>query len=764
MLSKTLKSTLHNALTTAKEYKHEYTTLEHLLLALMEDNDARAALTSCEINLDLLNKKLDNFLSNDLQGMILKAVKESQPTAGFQRVIHRATMHLNKTNKSEITGADILAEVFSEQDSYAVLFLTEQKLTRQKVENYLKHPMLNTPNKSDFLEFRHFDSDQKNFETPKKEEDTSPDCLSKYCINLNEMALAKKIDTLIGREVEIERVIEILCRRNKNNPLIVGEPGVGKTAIVEGLSSLIATANITKTLKETVIYSLDMGALVAGTKYRGDFEERLKQVINNIQKLPSAILFIDEIHTIIGAGSNNGGSLDASNLLKPMLARGTLRCIGSTTFKEYQNYFEKDAALARRFQKIVIDEPSLELAIQMLKGLKSFYEIHHNVVYEDKALEAAVILSDRYINDRRLPDKAIDVMDEAGAHIKLNKKAPQDKITITESDIENIIAKIAHIPSKTISQDELEKILRLEEELKAHIFGQDLAIEELVNAIKLSKAGLRDHDKPIGCYLFSGPTGVGKTKLAKTLAKALSMELHRFDMSEYMEKHSISRLIGSPPGYVGFDQGGLLTDEVRNSPHSIVLLDEIEKAHPDIHNILLQLMDYGKVTDNNGISVNFCNTIVILTTNAGAASVNKNNMGFNELKQIVSNSKESNEHINHTFSPEFRNRLDAIIEFNPLSEEAIIKIVNQYFEKLENQLSDKNISITVDNKAKEYLSDIGFDTYRGARELERIIDKKIKQPLAEEIIAGTLTKGDTIHIEFDGKTNELKFNYPEMAV
>ncbi|MCT4634832.1 MAG: AAA family ATPase [Rickettsiales bacterium] len=755
MLSKTLESTLNYALNLAKEYKHEYATLEHLLMALIEDNDARKALLSCKVNLDSLTRSLDNFLSDDLQTMILKTIKESKPTARFQRVIHKASMNANKTSKHKINGADILAEIFSEQDSYAVLFLTKHKVTPRAIEKYTKQDIINSSDSINLSTIEH--------KTQKKSIDDDTNILNKYCINLNEMALAKKVDSLIGRDTEIERVIEVLCRRNKNNPLIVGEPGVGKTAIVEGLSSLLATEKVNKALKGSVIYSLDMGSLVAGTKYRGDFEERLKQVINKIKELPSAILFIDEIHTIIGAGSNNGSSLDAGNLLKPMLARGSIRCIGSTTFKEYQNHFEKDAALARRFQKVVIDEPSYKVAIEMLKGLKSFYENHHNVKYEDDAIEAAVILSDRYINDKRLPDKAIDVMDEAGARIKLNKKNPNDKAAVTENDIENIIAKIVHIPPKTISKDESETIQGLEDELRSQIFGQDRAIEELVDAIKLEKAGLRDHAKPIGCYLFSGPTGVGKTRLSQALAKALSMELHRFDMSEYMEKHSVSRLIGSPPGYVGFDQGGLLTDKVRKHPHSVVLLDEIEKAHPDIHNLLLQLMDYGRLTDSNGIAVNFCNSIVILTTNAGAASLNKNKMGFSELKQMVNNSKESNEHINRTFSPEFRNRLDAIIEFSPLSEEAIDKIISQYFVNLSEQLAEKDITITVDDTAKEYLSDIGFDKYRGARELERIIDKKIKQSLADEIIAGTLTKGGAVHIGLNTEINKLKFNYLEMA-
>jgi ATP-dependent Clp protease ATP-binding subunit ClpA len=746
MLSQSLEETLHRALLLAKEYKHEYATLEHLLLALIEDQDAREVFEECKINVKLLADRIEKFLNNDLQQMLLGEIVESRPTAGFQRVIHKAAMRVDAAKKPEIKGSDLLAEIFSEQDSYAVLFLTEKKLTRQMVLN-----CLNDLPKQEFLKKATSSSVQA------KEGSNNP--LDLYCTNLNMLALEHKMDTLVGRQDEVDRVIEVLCRRNKNNPLLVGEPGVGKTAIVEGLASYLVSDEVNPALKGAVIYSLDMGALVAGTKYRGDFEERLKQVIAKLQELAFAILFIDEIHTIIGAGSNNGGSLDAGNLLKPMLARGGLRCVGSTTFKEYQNYFEKDAALARRFQKIVIEEPSIEEAIDMLKGLQSFYEKHHNVEYEKKAIEAAVRLSARYINDRRLPDKAIDVIDEAGSYAKLNEDNISSKVLIDVDDIENIIAKMANIPTKTISQKESERILGLEAILKSQVFGQDRAIEELVDAIKVQKAGLRDHHKPIGCYLFSGPTGVGKTKLAKILAECLNMDLHRFDMSEYMEKHSISRLIGTPPGYVGFEQGGLLTDAVRNSPHSVVLLDEIEKSHPDIHNILLQIMDYGTATDSNGIAVNFCNSIIIMTTNAGAISINRNNIGFSELKQIVSNTKESNEHINQTFSPEFRNRLDAVIEFNPLSEEAIDKIVEQYFQNLIKQLAEKEIVIEIDREVIEYLGDIAFDTYRGARELERIIDKKVKQVLAEEIIAGQLNDGDKVVIGMNLQTKELKFHY-----
>ncbi len=766
MLSKNLELTLHRALNSAKEYKHEYATLEHLVLALSEDPDASTALTECDVNLNILCEKLRYFLNNELQAIILKSVKESKPTAGFQRVIHRAAIQVHALGKQEITGVNVLAEIFSEQDSYAVLFLSEQNLTRQDIMNYISQGMVSQDSNIALglgLQGAPYKKNEEDSSLLGKEE-TDP--LAKYCVNLNKLATEQKIDALIGREVEIERTIEVLCRRNKSNPILVGDPGVGKTAIAEGLALYLTTNRVPDALKGSVIYSLDMGSLVAGTRYRGDFEERLKQVVKKVQELPSAILFIDEIHTIIGAGSTNGSALDAGNLLKPMLARGNFRCIGSTTFKEYQNHFEKDAALARRFQKIIVDEPSIDAAITMLKGLKAFYEKHHNVEYTDKAIEMAVILSDRYINDRRLPDKAIDVIDEAGAHCKLqsNNQDSAAKIKVTEEDVENIIAKMVHIPVKTIAQDESEQIHGLEALLKSKVFGQDRAIEELVGVIKLEKAGLREHEKPMGCYLFSGPTGVGKTKLAKELAAALNMELHRFDMSEYMEKHSISRLIGAPPGYVGFDQGGLLTDDIRKSPYSVVLLDEIEKAHPDIYNIMLQVMDYGRVTDSNGVSVNFCNTIVIMTTNAGAVAVNKNNIGFNELKQIVANTRESNEHINNTFSPEFRNRLDAIIEFSPLSTEVIIQIVDQYLYILATQLTEKDISMVINTKAKEYLCDVGFDTYNGARELERIIDKKIKKTLADEILFGKLKKGGTVNVDLDKEKNELKFGYLESVV
>ena len=746
MLSENLTLTLRKAFQKATDHRHEYATLEHLLLALAEDPDASTALIECSIDVGLLCNKVNYFLNNDLHEIILPEVKESKPTAAFQRVTHKAAIHTQTLNKKEITGVDILAELFSEKDSYAALFLADAKLTHKKVLQYLKKSTTPAENNISKPILKVADISPKS-----KEESSNP--LDKFCINLNKLALDNKIDALISRDDELERLTEVLSRRSKNNPLLIGEPGVGKTAIVEGLALHIVTNKVPEILKGAVIYSLDLGALVAGTKFRGDFEERLKQVINGIQNIESAILFIDEIHTIIGAGSTQGGGLDVGNLLKPMLARGSLRCIGSTTFKEYQNYFEKDAALARRFQKITVDAPSVENAITMLKGLKSFYEKYHNVEYSDQAISEAVILSDRYISDRHLPDKAIDIIDEAGAHCRLHNKN-----LVTEDDIERIISKMAHIPVKKIAQDESEQMGDLTKILKTHIFGQDHAIDELVSVLKLSKAGLRSHAKPMGCYLFSGPSGVGKTELAKQVSTALSMELHRYDMSEYMEKHSVSRLIGTPPGYVGFEQGGMLTDKVRKAPYAVVLMDEIEKAHPDIHNILLQIMDYGKATDTNGLSIDFSHTIVIMTTNAGVA-INKHNIGFNELEQIVTNSKESNEHISRSFSPEFRNRLDAIIEFAPLSGEIISQIVDKYLMTLKAQLDEQHITTEIDEQAKEYICNIGFDTYNGARELERIIDKRLKQPLAEEILFGDLKDGGNVHVKLEN--NELKFHCTE---
>jgi ATP-dependent Clp protease ATP-binding subunit ClpA len=767
MLAKNLEISLHKALSIAREYKHEYSTLEHLLLALTEDPDAKTVLTGCNVNIGELVSKLKNFLQTELNALIAENIKETKPTAGFQRVVHRAAIHAHATGKKEVNGANVLAEIFSEHESYAAYFLNEYNITRLDVLNYLAHGMVKYENLSN--EERNIsngfaavnknpdeesEADEENNDSSVSQKDTkeSLNALNAYCINLNKKAEEEEIDILIGREEEIERTIEILCRRTKNNPLYVGEPGVGKTAIAEGLALRIVRGNVPAILKNAVIFALDMGALVAGTRYRGDFEERIKTVIKEIQKLPYAVLFIDEIHTIIGAGSTNGSSLDAGNLLKPALARGNFRCIGSTTFKEYQTHFEKDRALVRRFQRIVVEAPSVENTIKILRGLKPYYEDHHKVHYTAGAIEAAVTLSERYINDRNLPDKAIDVLDEAGAHQKLITGSKQRRV-VTVKDIENIISKIVHIPTKSISTDDAQKLQNLETNLKSVIYGQDKAIQELASAIKLARAGLRNHKKPIGSYLFSGPTGVGKTELARQLAQLISMELLRFDMSEYMEQHSVSRLIGSPPGYVGFDQGGLLTDAVNKTPYAVVLLDEIEKAHHDVYNLLLQIMDYGKLTDHNGRNINFCNTIVIMTTNAGAYEMSKSPLGFGREER----EGEDKEQIEKLFTPEFRARLDAVIPFSPLSSETIKAIVDKFIQQLEAQLADKGIRIEIDKEVRKFLAIKGYDKKSGARKLEKLLDEKIKKSLADEILFGKLVKGGKVQVFLDGENFKFKF-------
>lgn len=778
MLSKNLELSLHRALNFAKEFHHEYATLEHLLLALTEDPDAAYVMHGCSVNLAALSKKLRRFLEHELTALVTDDGTETKPTAGFQRVIHRAAIHVHSSGKKEVSGANILSELFSERESHAVYYLSEQHLTAADVMNFIHHGIMKSNNANEQpmplsastdSEQDHTDSDTNDTaasssthphhnaaantgNTTSKEKKELPNALANFCINLNKQAEEGKIDILIGREKEIERTVEILCRRTKNNPLYVGEPGVGKTAIAEGLALRIVRRTVPDILKNAVIFALDMGALMAGTRYRGDFEERLKAIIKEIEKFPSAILFIDEIHTIIGAGATSGGSLDASNLLKPALARGSFRCIGSTTYKEFQIHFEKDRALVRRFQKIVVDAPSVAHTIKILRGLKPYYEEHHNVHYTQAALEAAAKLSDRYIYDRYLPDKAIDVLDEAGAHYK-SSTAGKKRKTVTVKDIETIIAKIANIPVKSISTDEARKLQHLETELKATIFGQDRAIEELSSAIKLSRAGLRHHHKPIGCYVFSGPTGVGKTELAKQLAQFMNMELLRFDMSEYMESHSVSRLIGSPPGYVGFDQGGMLTDAIHKTPHAVVLLDEIEKAHSDIYNILLQVMDYGALTDHNGRTTNFCNTIIIMTTNAGAFEMNRNPLGFGQSDR----SDEDKIAINRLFTPEFRNRLDAIIPFASLSSDTVVFVVKKFLQQLEAQLADRGVRILIDETVRQYLATHGYNKDQGARPLERLIEQKIKKTLADQILFGALRKGGTVNVSFIN--DELQFNY-----
>jgi ATP-dependent Clp protease ATP-binding subunit ClpA len=731
MLSQNLEATLKRSMELAKNYGHEYITLEHLLLSLLEDKDIFVILQAVKIS--QLRGKLDRFLNDELQSIILKQSKESAPTVSFQRVINRATIKASKLNQPEITGVNILLEIFAEKDSFATAFLLESEVNYRLISQHLER--INYLKLSD-----------NNVNSPKNAPVESS--LEKFCINLNKLALENKLDQLVDRDEEINRVIEILSRRSKNNPLLIGEPGVGKTAIVEGLALRIINKQVPPILEDAVILSIDMGLLIAGTKFRGDFEERLKKIIEESKTIPKSILFIDEIHTIVGAGLTQGGGMDAGNILKPALARGELRCVGATTFKEYQLYIEKDAALARRFQKVTIDEPSEEETIEIIQGIKNLYENYHKVKYSQEALESAVILSNRYINNRKLPDKAIDVIDEAGASARINNKAE-----VTEEDIEKIIAKIVHIPFDSVAKDESEQMMELSQHLKLCIFGQDAAIDELVNNLKLAKAGLKDHEKPQGCFLFSGPSGVGKTELAKQLAILLNMEFSRFDMSEYMEQNSASRLIGTAPGYVGFDQGGLLTDAVKKAPYSIILLDEIEKSHADIHNLMLQIMDYGQINDNNGMAVNFCHSIIIMTSNSGVKP--NNNIGFNQLQHISSNIKESNEYIKQSFSPEFRNRLDAIIEFSPLSNNVISKIFDKYIKDLKEQLAEKEISIEIDEKAEEFICNIGVNSYNGARELEKIIDRKLKQIIAEEIICGNIKEGETILVIMDTDKNEL---------
>lgn len=737
MLSRNLEHTLHRALAHANGRRHEFATLEHLLLALTEDADAVAVMRACGIDLDVLRQDLQNYIDTELQGLIHPGAEEAKPTSSFQRVLQRAAIHVQSSGREEVTGANVLVALFSERESNAVYFLQQQEMTRFDAVNYISHGIAKTGVQDEEIMSPH-GADDGDEPTVKK----GRAALEAYCINLNDKAGQGGIDPLIGREQEVERTIQILCRRSKNNPLYVGEPGVGKTAIAEGLARRIVEGDVPDVLKNDVIYSLDMGALLAGTRYRGDFEERLKSVLHELQSIDGAVLFIDEIHTIIGAGATSGGAMDASNLLKPALADGRLRCIGSTTYKEYRNHFEKDRALVRRFQKIDVAEPSIEDAIKILRGLKKIYEEHHGVVYTEEALRGAVELSARYIGDRKLPDKAIDVIDEVGAmQMLLPEGKRKKKITLTE--IEDIVAKIARIPAKTVSKDDREVLANLERDLKTMVFGQDPAIHALTDAIKLARAGLRDPEKPIGCYLFSGPTGVGKTEVAKQLSKTLGLELSRFDMSEYMERHSVSRLIGAPPGYVGFEQGGLMTDKVDQHPHSVLLLDEIEKAHPDLYNILLQVMDYGKLTDNNGKTIDFRNVILIMTTNAGAAELAKPAMGFERSAR----EGDDEEAINRAFSPEFRNRLDAIIPFRPLGPDTIGRVVDKFVIQLEAQLADRGVTISLSDAARAWLGRKGYDPAMGARPLGRVIQEHVKKPLADQLLFGVLVDGGAVEID-----------------
>ena len=746
MLSSNLEKTLKDAYQLATKNNHEYVTLEYLLFALIDDSDASAVLNACGINTKILREKLEEFISKELSNLKDNFSGEPKLTSGFQRVLQRAAIHVQSNGREEVTGANLLIAIFSEKESYALYFLSQQNMSRLDAVQFISHGIAKVKDG----ESNNFSEDDLNNKQSTNQK--TKDALDEFCVNLNIKAKNGGIDNLIGRKNEVDRTIQILCRRQKNNPLFVGDPGVGKTAIAEGLAKRIVEKDVPEIILDAVVYSLDMGSLLAGTKYRGDFEERLKEVLKNLQKKKKAILFIDEIHTVIGAGATSGGSMDASNLLKPSLSNGSLRCIGSTTYKEFKNYFEKDRALVRRFQKIDIKEPTKDESIKILEGLKGYYEKHHNIKYSSGAIISAVELSNKYIGDRKLPDKAIDVIDEAGASQYLLPVAKRKKI-ITEKEIESVVALIARIPPKTISNNDKESLMSLERDLKNFVFGQDKAIQELSSSIKLARAGLREDGKPIGSYLFSGPTGVGKTEVAKQLSNTLGVKLLRFDMSEYMERHTVSRLIGAPPGYVGFDQGGLLTDGVDQNPHCVLLLDEIEKAHFDLFNILLQVMDYGKLTDHNGKTIDFRNVILIMTTNAGAADISKKKIGFNSSRSNT----DSVEAINKTFSPEFRNRIDSIIYFNHLSEDIVLSIVDKFIIEIEALLDDKGVTLSINKESKEFLAKKGYDEIYGARELGRIMQDEIKKPMAEELIFGMISNGG--HVDITLKNNKINFKF-----
>ena len=750
MLSRNLEQTLHRALALATERNHEYATLEHLLLSLTEDRDSVAVLRACGVDLEQLPRDLTDFIDNELSDIGRSRDGEPKPTAGFQRVVQRAVIHVQSSGREEVTGANVLVALFSERESHAVYFLQLHDMSRLDAVNYISHGIAKVTGESRPQTVRGADEDSAEDKGMQKGEEA----LEAYCVNLNRKAEEGRIDPLIGRQKEIERTIQILCRRNKNNPLYVGDSGVGKTAIAEGLAKRIVDGDVPEVLSGATIYCLDMGALLAGTRYRGDFEERLKSVMTELENTEGSILFIDEIHTIIGAGATSGGSMDASNILKPSLASGKLRCMGSTTYKEYRSYFEKDRALARRFQKIDIYEPSVEDTVKILRGLKPYFEKFHMVRYTAEALRSAVELSARYINDRKLPDKALDVIDEVGASRMLVPKKKRRK-TVTVRDVEKVVAQIARIPPKSVTVDDRKALKNLKRDLKTMVFGQDAAIESLSSAIKLSRAGLREPEKPVGSYLFCGPTGVGKTEVARQLALTMGVELVRFDMSEYMERHSVSRLIGAPPGYVGFDQGGLLTDAIDHQPHSVLLLDEIEKAHPDLFNILLQVMDHGKLTDHNGKSIDFRNVVLIMTTNAGAADLVKPAIGF----EREGRAGDDMEAIEKMFTPEFRNRLDAIIQFKSLPPEVVAKVVDKFIMELELQLEDRNVTIELNGPAREMLAKKGYDEKFGARPLARVIQEKIKKPLAEELLFGKLAKGGVVLVKV--KKNKFVFEYPD---
>ena len=742
--SRHLEETLHRAVGYANERNHEYATLEHLLLALADDPEAATVLRACSVDLAALKSGLTSYVDNDLMALVVEDGEDAKPTAGFQRVIQRAVIHVQSSGRDEVTGANVLVAVFSERESHAAYFLQEQDMTRYDAVNFIAHGIA----KKAGGETRPARAGA----SPEDAEDaaaakTGGEALEAYCVDLNEKSRNGKIDPLIGRQAEVDRAIQILCRRTKNNPLLVGDPGVGKTAIAEGLARKIVNHEVPDVLEGATIYSLDMGALLAGTRYRGDFEERLKQVVKELETHDNAILFIDEIHTVIGGGATSGGAMDASNLLKPALASGSLRCMGSTTYKEYRQHFEKDRALARRFQKIDVNEPTVDDTIKILKGLKTSYEGHHKLRYTDAAIRTAVELSARYMTDRKLPDKAIDVIDEAGASQMLLPESKRKKV-IGQKEVEAVIARMARIPPKSVSKSDTEGLRELERDLNRVVFGQSAAIEQVSAAMKLARAGLRDPQKPIGAFLFSGPTGVGKTEVAKQLASTLGIEMLRFDMSEYMERHTVSRLIGAPPGYVGHDQGGLLTDAVDQHPHAVVLLDEIEKAHPDVYNILLQVMDNGQLTDAIGKKVDFRNVVLIMTTNAGAADNARAAIGFGRGKVEGEDEKA----IQRLFAPEFRNRLDAIVAFKALDAETIRSVVTKFILQLEAQLADRNITIELTDEANDWLAKNGFDELYGARPLARVIQEHIKKPLADDILFGRLTRGGHVKVELkDGK-------------
>jgi ATP-dependent Clp protease ATP-binding subunit ClpA len=747
--SRNLEETLHRAVAYANQRKHEYATLEHLLLSLSDDEDAAAVMRACDVDLAELKKTLINYIDTELRALIVDDGEEAKPTAGFQRVIQRAVIHVQSSGRDDVTGANVLVAVFSERESHAAYFLQEQDMTRYDAVNYIAHGIAKKAGASEPKTVKGATTDE---DDSKPNTKTGGEALEAYCVDLNEKARQGKVDPLIGRHAEVERCIQILCRRTKNNPLLVGDPGVGKTAIAEGLARKIINHEVPEVLDGATIFSLDMGALLAGTRYRGDFEERIKQVIKELENHPNAILFIDEIHTVIGAGATSGGAMDASNLLKPALASGSLRCMGSTTYKEFRQHFEKDRALVRRFQKIDVNEPTIEDTIKILKGLKTYYEEFHKLKYTNEAIKTAVDLSAKYITDRKLPDKAIDVIDEAGAGQMLLPESRRKK-TIGVKEIEAVVAKIARIPPKSVSKSDTESLRQLEQDLQRTVFGQAEAIVQLSSAMKMARAGLRDPNKPIGSYLFSGPTGVGKTEAARQLAQTLGIELLRFDMSEYMERHTVSRLIGAPPGYVGYDQGGQLTDAVDQHPHAVVLLDEIEKAHQDIYNILLQVMDHGVLTDANGKKVDFRNVVLIMTTNAGAADAQRQSIGFGRGK--VDGEEEAA--LKRLFTPEFRNRLDAVVAFKPLTKDIIRMVVQKFVLQLEAQLADRNVTIETSDEAADWLAENGFDELYGARPLARVIQEHIKKPLADDILFGKLAKGG--HVKVILKDGKIAFDF-----